>query len=80
MAIQTREEAGARAEYCAKKLYGGNISAITVERLEEYPLFKEPKEGWLVLISFKDDDGHYTLQMEFTFDGILRKSQEIGRL
>lgn len=79
MKIQTREEAAERARYCSKELYGAQIGEVTIERIEQLPLFKEPKEGWLVLTSFKDEDGHYTLQLEFTFDGSLRRSQEVGR-
>ena len=75
----TQEEAQARALLCAVELYGSQISELKVERTEPFPLFKEPKIGWLVLVSFKDPDGCYTLQMEFSFDGNLTKSMEIGR-
>ena len=63
-----------------KALYGQNVQNIQVKKAERFPLFREPKEGWLVHAEFNDDKYEYAIQMDVQMaDGRITRSVELHR-
>ncbi len=51
-------------EKAVKALYGEAMQNIKILRAERFPLFREPKQGWLVHAEFNDDKYEYSVQMD----------------
>ena len=67
-------------ERAVKALFGQAMQNIKILRAERFPLFKEPKEGWLVHAEFNDDKFEYAVQMDIQIaDGRITRSVELHR-
>ena len=67
-------------ERAVKALYGQAMQNIKILKAERFPLFKEPKEGWLVHAEFNDDKYDYAVQMDIQVaDGRITRSVELHR-
>jgi len=42
-------------ERAVKALYGSTMQNVKILKADQFPLFKEPKQGWLVHAEFNDD-------------------------
>ena len=63
-----------------KALYGQNMENVTILKAERFPLFKEPKQGWLVYAEFNDDRYEYAVQLDVQMaDGTITRSVEMHR-
>jgi hypothetical protein len=63
-----------------KALYGSNMQNIAILKAERFPLFKEPKQGWLVHAEFNDDRYEYAVQLDVQMaDGTITRSVEMHR-
>lgn len=63
-----------------KALYGPNMQNITILKAELFPLFREPKQGWLVHTEFKDDRFEYAVQMDVQMEnGTITRMVELHR-
>jgi hypothetical protein len=68
------------AEKAIKALYGQAMQNIKILKADRFPLFKEPKEGWLVHTEFNDDKYEYAVQMDVQMaDGRITRSVELHR-
>ncbi len=68
-------------EKAVKALYGGAVKNIRIMKAEQFPLFKEPKEGWLVHTEFDDERYEYNVQIDIQMaDGRITRSVELHRL
>ena len=64
-----------------KALYGQNVQNIQVKKAERFPLFREPKEGWLTHVEFNDSEYEYAVQMDIQMvDGRITRSVELHRI
>ena len=67
-------------ERAVKALYGQAMQNIKILKADRFPLFKEPKEGWLVHAEFNDDKYEYTVQVDVQMaDGRITRSVELHR-
>lgn len=67
-------------EKAVKALYGQAMQNIKVLKAERFPLFREPKQGWLVHAEFNDDKYEYAVQMDVQMaDGRITRSVELHR-
>ena len=67
-------------EKAVKGLYGQFMQNIKILKAEQVPLFREPKEGWLVHAEFNDDTYEYSIQMDVQMvDGRITRSVELHR-
>jgi len=67
-------------EKAVKALYGQNMQNIKILKADQFPLFKEPKQGWLVHAEFNDDRYEYAVQMDVQMaDGRITRSVELHR-
>ena len=67
-------------EKAVKALYGHAVENTRVMKAEQFPLFKEPKEGWLVHTEFNDEKYEYSVQMDIQAeDGSITRSVELHR-
>ena len=67
-------------ERAVKALYGQAMQKIKILKADRFPLFKEPKEGWLVHAEFNDDKYEYAIQMDVEMtDGRITRSVELRR-
>ncbi len=63
-----------------KALYGQAMQNIKILKADRFPLFKEPKEGWLVHAEFNDDKYEYSVQVDVQMaDGRITRSVELHR-
>ena len=63
-----------------KALYGKAMENIKILKADRFPLFKEPKLGWLVLTEFNDDQFEYSVQMDIQMvDGRVTRTLELHR-
>ncbi len=63
-----------------KALYGRNIQNISILKAEPFPLFKEPKQGWMVHTEFSDDRLEYAIQMDVRKEnGVVTRMVELHR-
>jgi len=63
-----------------KALYGQAMQNIKILKADRFPLFKEPKEGWLVHAEFNDDKYEYSIQVDVQMaDGRITRSIELHR-
>jgi len=68
-------------EKAVKALYGKAMQNIKILKAERFPLFKEPKQGWLVHAEFNDDKYEYSVQMDVQMaDGRITRSIELHRV
>ena len=67
-------------EKAARALYGKAVQNIRIMKAEQFPLFKEPKQGWLVHTEFDDENYEYSVQMDIQMaDGRITRSVEMHR-
>lgn len=67
-------------EKAAKALYGEAIQNVKILKAERFPLFREPKQGWLVHAEFNDDKYEYSIQMDVQIaDGRITRAVELHR-
>ena len=67
-------------ERAAKALYGRAVQNVRIMKAEQFPLFKEPKQGWLVHAEFDDEKYEYSIQMDIQMaDGQITRSVELHR-
>ena len=67
-------------EKAVKGLYGQEMQNIKVMKADQFPLFREPKKGWLVHTEFNDDKYEYAVQMDVQMaDGRITRSVELHR-
>ena len=67
-------------ERAVKALYGSTMQGIKVLKADQFPLFKEPKQGWLVHAEFSDDKYEYSIQMDIQMaDGRVTRAIELQR-
>ena len=67
-------------EKAVKALYGQAMQRVKILKADQFPLFKEPKEGWLVHAEFNDDKYEYSIQMDIQMaDGRVTRSVELHR-
>lgn len=69
------------AEKAVKALYGKAMQNIKLLKADQFPLFREPKEGWLVHAEFNDDKYEYSIQTDVQMaDGRITRSIELHRV
>ena len=69
------------AEKAVKALYGSAMQNIKILKADRFPLFKEPKQGWLVHTEFNDDRYEYSVQMDVQMaDGRITRVVELHRV
>ena len=67
-------------EKAVRGLYGQGMQNIKIMKADQFPLFREPKQGWLVHAEFNDDKYEYAIQMEVqSADGRITRSAELHR-
>jgi len=67
-------------EKAVRGLYGQAMQNIKVMKADQFPLFREPKQGWLVHAEFNDDRYEYAVQMDVQMaDGRITRSVELHR-
>jgi hypothetical protein len=67
-------------EKAVKALYGQVMENIKILKADRFPLFREPKQGWLVHAEFNDDKYEYAIQMDIQIaDGRITRSVELHR-
>ena len=68
-------------EKTVKALYGQAMQNIKILKADRFPLFKEPKQGWLVHAEFNDDRYEYSIQMDIQMaDGRVTRAIELHRV
>jgi hypothetical protein len=68
-------------EKAVKALYGQPMENIKILKADQFPLFRQPKEGWLVHTEFNDDKYEYSIQMDVQMaDGRITRSVELHRI
>jgi len=68
-------------EKAVKALYGQAMQNIKILKADQVPLFKEPKQGWLVHAEFNDDKYEYSIQMDIQMaDRRITRSVELHRI
>ncbi len=79
--IENATELKPRIEKAVKALYGQAMQNVKILRADQFPLFKEPKQGWLVHAEFNDDRYEYSIQMDIQLaDGRVTRSVELHRV
>ena len=67
-------------EKAVKGLYGQEMQNVKIMKADRFPLFREPKQGWLVHAEFNDDKYEYAVQMDMQIaDGRITRSVELHR-
>ena len=67
-------------EKAVKALYGQPMENIKILKADQFPLFRQPKEGWLVHAEFNDEKYEYAVQMDVQLaDGRITRSVELHR-
>ena len=67
-------------EKAVKALYGEAMQNIKILKADRFPLFREPKEGWLVHAEFNNAKCEYAVQMDVQMaDGRITRSVELHR-
>jgi len=78
--VQDATELKRIVERAVKALYGQTMQNVKVLKADQFPLFKEPKQGWLVHAEFNDDRYDYNIQMDIQMaDGRVTRSVELHR-
>jgi len=64
-----------------KALYGQEMQNITILKAELFPLFREPKQGWMTHVEFSDDRFIYSIQLDVQMeDGTITRVVELNRI
>jgi len=67
-------------EKAVKALYSQAVHNVKILKADRFPLFKEPKQGWLVHAEFNDDKYEYSVQMDVQMeDGRVTRAVELHR-
>ena len=67
-------------EKAVKALYGEAMQNVKILKADRFPLFREPKEGWLIHVEFDDGKYQYSVQMDVQMaDGRITRSVELHR-
>ena len=67
-------------EKAVRVLYGKAMQNIKILKTDQFPLFREPKQSWLVHAEFNDDKYEYAVQMDVQMaDGRITRSVELHR-
>ncbi len=67
-------------EKAVKALYGQAMQNIKILKADRFPLFREPKQGWLVHAEFNDNEYEYSVQMDVQMaDGRITRAVELHR-
>ena len=78
--VQDATQLKSIVDRAVKALYGQAMQNIKILKAERFPLFKEPKEGWLVHVEFNDDKYDYSVQMDVQMaDGRITRAVELHR-
>ena len=68
-------------ERAVRALYGSTMQNVKILKADQFPLFKEPKQGWLVHAEFNDDRYAYSIQMDIQMaDGRVTRAIELHRV
>ena len=79
-AIADATELKPLVEKAVRALYGQPMENIKIMKADQFPLFKEPKQGWIVHAEFNDDKHKYAIQMDIQMaDGRITRSVELHR-
>jgi hypothetical protein len=63
-----------------KALYGQGMQNITILKAEQFPLFREPKQGWMAHVEFSDERLVYSVQLDVQIeDGTITRVVELNR-
>ena len=63
-----------------KALYGQGMQDITILKAELFPLFREPKQGWMTHVEFSDDRFTFSIQLDVQMeDGTITRVVELNR-
>jgi hypothetical protein len=63
-----------------KALYGQDMENITILKAELFPLFREPKQGWMTHVEFNDDRFVFNIQLDVQMeDGTITRVIELNR-
>jgi len=63
-----------------KALYGEKMQNVRILKADRTPLFREPKQGWMVHTEFNDEEHEYSVQMDIQIaDGRITRSIELHR-
>jgi hypothetical protein len=63
-----------------KALYGPNMQDVKILKADRFPLFREPKQGWMVHLEFNDGEYDYSVQMDVQMtDGRITRAIELHR-
>ena len=63
-----------------KALYGEKMQNVRILKADRTPLFREPKQGWVVHTEFNDEEHEYSVQMDVQIaDGRITRSIELHR-
>ncbi|HUV75611.1 MAG TPA: hypothetical protein VMW00_03035 [Dehalococcoidales bacterium] len=80
-AVNNATELKPVVERAVKALYGGAMQNVKILKADQFPLFKEPKQGWLVHAEFNDDKYEYSVQMDIQMaDGRVTRAIELHRV
>ena len=80
-AVNNATELKPVVERAVKALYGGAMQNVKILKADQFPLFKEPKQGWLVHAEFSDDKYEYSVQMDIQMaDGRVTRAIELHRV
>ncbi len=56
------------------------MQGIKILKADRFPLFREPKQGWLVHLEFNDGDFDYAVQMDIQMtEGRVTRTIELHR-
>ena len=79
-AVNNATELKPVVERAVRALYGGTMQNVKILKADQFPLFKEPKQGWLVHAEFNDDKYEYSIQMDIQMaDGRVTRAVELHR-
>jgi hypothetical protein len=68
-------------EKAVKALYGSTMQNVKILKADRFPLFKEPKEAWLVHTEFNDEKYEYSVQMDVQMaDARITRAVELHRV
>jgi hypothetical protein len=63
-----------------KALYGPEMENVTILKAELFPLFREPKQGWMTHVEFDDDRFVFNIQLDVQMDdGTITRVVELNR-
>ncbi len=67
-------------EEAVRLFYGGAVKNIEMIMTQKFPLFRTPKQGWLVDMKFNDDVNEYHVQIDVQMaDGRITRTHELYR-